>query len=247
MRLCPSKKPPSKDLWSHLGDPHPPRKPPHHHCRAGPSQRSGDHTVKKTEPFLPQAGPSLSLRRPSPSSPTLPWAKMTFEAKVGWGHAWLARWETTERKQPPPSMLMALRTHCMWLWPTLKAMKTPAASRKGQCSKSGRRTAVAGGSVRSSAGRLPGKAGFLPTTSGRNPSFPLPRPPHYPETPLSLPACPTYLIRILIYQSPQYFKEGSHLGAVASSLRGWRILGAEMSFILASDSPEGSRATAFAR
>lgn len=62
----------------------------------------------------------------------------------------------------------------MWLWPTLKEMKTPAASRKGQCLKFGRRAAAAGGSARSSVGLLPGKAGFLPTTSGRNLSFPHP-------------------------------------------------------------------------
>lgn len=171
-RMCLSKKEPSKDLWSHLGDPHPPRKPPRHHYHAGPSQRSEGHSVKKAESLLLQGGPSLSLRKPNPSSLTPQWAKMTCEAKVGWGHVSLARWEKPERRRLPSSMPMAQRTHCTWLWPTLKEMKTPAASRKGQCLKSGRRTAVAGGSARSSVGLLPGKAGFLPTTSGRNPSFP---------------------------------------------------------------------------
>lgn len=183
-----SKKQPSKDPWSHLGDPHLPRKPPHHHCPAGPSQRSEGHSVRKAEPFLLQARPSLSLRKPNPSSPTPQWAKMAFEAKVGWGHASLARWEKPERRQLPSSMPMAQRTHCTWLWPTLKEMKTPAASRKGQCLKSGRRAAVAGGSATSSVGLLPGKAGFLPTTSGRNPSVPvLPGDPGDPAVPAGLP------------------------------------------------------------
>lgn len=73
----------------------------------------------------------------------------------------------------------------MWPWPTLKETKTPAASRKGQCLKSGRRTAVAGGSAGSSAGHLPGRAGSLPTTSGRNPSFPAL--PGDPAVPAGLP------------------------------------------------------------
>lgn len=59
----------------------------------------------------------------------------------------------------------------MWPWPTLKEMKILAASRRGQCLRSGKRTAVAGGSARSSVGRPPGKGGFLPTISERSPSL----------------------------------------------------------------------------
>lgn len=105
---------------------------------------------------------------------------MTFEAEEGWGHGWWARVEKTERKsvQPPPPMPTAQKT-CMWPWPTLKETKIPAASSRGRCSRSGRRTAVAGGSARSSAGPPPGRGGSLPTISERSPSL--------------LPPCPEVL------------------------------------------------------
>ena len=94
-----SKRHPSRDLWSHLGDRHPPRKPPHH---LGPFQRSEVHFQRSEGPFqrsegrsgravkarqlLPQAGPCLSPRKPNLFSPTPQGARMTCEAKVGWGH-----------------------------------------------------------------------------------------------------------------------------------------------------------------
>lgn len=94
-----SKRLPSRDLWSRLGDHHPPRKPLH---RLGPFQRSEVHFQRSEGPFqrsegrsgraakarqlLPQPGPCLYPRKPNLFSPTPQGARMTCEAKVGWGH-----------------------------------------------------------------------------------------------------------------------------------------------------------------
>ena len=101
-----SKRLPSRDLWSRLGDRHPPRKPPRH---LGPFQRSEVHLQRSEGPFqrsegpfqrsegrsgraakarqlLPRAGPCLFPRKPNLFSPTPQGARMTCEAKVGWGH-----------------------------------------------------------------------------------------------------------------------------------------------------------------
>ncbi|KAM5213785.1 SH3 and PX domain-containing protein 2B isoform 3-T4 [Hipposideros larvatus] len=141
----------------------------------GPSWRPEGCSGKPTKArhLLPPAGPCWSLQKPNLFSPIPPrGATMTFEAKAGWGRGWWARSEKTGRKwlQPLSPVPTARRT-CMWPWPTLMAMKIPAVSRRGQCLRSAKRTAVAGGSAGSSVGPPPGKGGFLPTISERSPSL----------------------------------------------------------------------------